>query len=165
MDDSNHTGLDTAGLMTAAMAYRVKYRKLNPIGIAQKMHVPIVNSGVHRNNRGGVYPAGIRCKSLCASVVSQGFLKEEVNHVCIAVEEAPVHEIIKSGRTNVVMSTTYNVESSCKDDVISTCFQAPYNDVRVSLLSHNHMMLVMRAFITQAPWDIPYDKDHDITYC
>ena len=165
MADSKHTGLDNAGLMTAAMAYRVKYRKVNAIGMASKMHVHVVNAGVHKNNRGGMYPAGIRCKSLCVDVVSQGFLKEEVNHVCIAVEEAPVQEIIKSGRTNVVTSTMYNVESSCKDDILSTCFQAPYNDVRVSLLSHCHMMLVLRAFLTQAQWDIPYDKDHDITYC
>ena len=152
-------------LMIAAMAYRVKYRKLNSAGNPQKFPVRIESAGVHRKNRGGVYPAGVRCKSLAVDVIEAGFLKEEVNHVCVAVEEAPLDEIIKSGAKDYVSASLYNAERSAKDELLCTCFQAPFNVVHWSFLSHNHMLLIMRAFLTQAKWDIPPDTDRDLFYC
>ena len=121
--------------------------------------------GVHKKNRGGVYPSGIRCKSLCVEVLEAGFLKEEVNHACIVVEEAPVEEIIRSRGAGMVSASTFNAENSSKDELLSTCFQAPYDDVRHMLLSHNHMMLVMRAFLTQAKGDLPEDVEKNIIFC
>ena len=150
--------------MVAAMAYRVKYRKANTAGQANKIPVRIESMGVHRKNCGGLYPAGIRCKSLCVEVLEGGFVKEEVNHVCIAVEEAPLQEVIRSGGAGMVSASTYNAESSSKDE-LSTCFQASYGDVRHMLLSHNHMMLILRAFPTQVEWDIPADTDRDLIFC
>ena len=70
MVDSKHaTNDEIHGLMTAAMAWRVKYRKTDNDGNAQKMYVPVGGLGVHKKNRGGVYPAGVRCKSLCVEVL------------------------------------------------------------------------------------------------
>ena len=137
------------GLLVKAMAWRVKYREGSNMRRVENM-------GVHKLNRGGLYPAGIRCKSMFVDVMGVGFLKEEVNHVCIAVEEAPVKELIRRGGDGTEDdASSWNVKMSGKDALLSTCFQAPYNDVRLSLLSHNHMMLVLRAFITRAKWDIP----------
>ena len=57
------------GEIAEAMAYRVKYRKVNSAGQAKKILLRIENLGCHMKNRGGVYPAGCRCKSLCLEVV------------------------------------------------------------------------------------------------
>ena len=165
MADSKHANPGENSLIVAAMAYRVKYRKVNSAGQAIKILLRIENLGVHMKNRGGVYPAGIRCKSLCGDVVLAGFVKEEVNHACIAVEVTPVEEIIRSRGSGFVSASTFNAESCSKDDLLSTCFQAPYDDVRHMLLSHNHMMLVLRAFLTQAKWDIPAEVEKNIVFC
>ena len=153
MADSKHD----ESLLMAAMAWRVKYRK------GQNIMVRIESMGVHKQNRGGLYPAGIRVKSMCVDVLEVGFLKEEVNHLCIAEEEAPVKEVIRMGGDGTENASSYNEKTSCKDALLSTCFQAPYNDVRLTLLSHNHMMLVLRAFLTRAQWDIPPDRG--LTLC
>ena len=165
MADSKVPHLSDNGLMVAAMAYRVKYRKLDTDGKVCKILVRIESMGVHKKNRGGVYPAGVRCKSLCVEVLKAGFVKEEFNHAFIAVEEAPVAEVIRAGGAGMVSASTYNAEHSSKDELLITCFQAPYDDVRHPLLSHNHMMLVLRAFLTRAKWDLPACEEKNITFC
>ena len=159
------------GLMVAAMAFRVKYRKTDTDGKVVKSNVRIAELGVHRKNRGGVYPAGVRCVSLCEEVVPAGFVKEEVNHALIAVEirrpsavagaQCPDDEKADDGAS----ATAYNAEHCMKDEHLITCFKAPYDDVRFSLLSHNHIMLVMRAFLTNAKWDLQPIDAKNITFC
>jgi hypothetical protein len=167
MADSKHEDpSDKHGLMVAAMAYRVKYRKMGSDGKAVKIAVRIEHMGVHKKNRGSVYPAGVRCKSLCVEVLEAGFVKEEVNHALIVVEEAPVEEILR--RTAVadkVSASAYNIEQSGKDELLASCFLSPYDDVRHTLLSHNHIMLVLRAFLGMAKWNIPANVTKNITFC
>ena len=79
-----------------------------------------------------------------------GFSKEQLNHQSVAVEVAPMTEILRSG----VWPGNYNAENCAKDELLSTCFQEPYGDVRHNMLAHNHMMLVLRAFLTKAKWNI-----------
>ncbi len=55
----------------------------------------VETSGVHKGNRASVYPAGVACKRLCGDVPPAGFLQEEINHVCVAVEEPPAEELIR----------------------------------------------------------------------
>ena len=86
--------LQGQGLMIYAMAMRVKYRKHGHDGVFRKHTPQTKDMGVHKKNRGGQYPAGVRCKSLCSEALEAGFLKEEVNHCCVVVEEAPVEEIL-----------------------------------------------------------------------
>ena len=161
---ADSTKIGDNGLMVAAMAYRVKYRKVCQDGKAQKVAVRIESMGVHRKNRGGVYPSGVRCKSLCADTMAAGFVKEEVNHACVAVEEVPVDEIIRSRGAHMVSASRYNAENSTKDELLATCFEQPYDDVRYMLLSHNHMMLILRAFLTRAKWDLPA-MENRVTTC
>ena len=80
------------GTMIAGMAYRVKYRKTCSSGRLVLKYLPIGIRGVHQKNHGGVYPAGVRCKSLNASICKSGFVKEEINHAAVAVEEIPISE-------------------------------------------------------------------------
>jgi hypothetical protein len=166
MADSKPSKLCDSGLMVAAMAYRVKYRRVGMDGKARKIPVRIESMGVHRKNRGGMYPAGLRCKSLGVTVLEAGFLKEEVNHAFIVVEEAPVEEILlRATAADRESSSSYNAEHSMKDELLSTCFQPPYDDVRHTLLSHNHIMLVLRAFLSQAKWDLPAVAEKNLTFC
>ena len=102
-------------LMVAAMAYRVKYRSLNDNGRVKKVFLPVEILGVHPKNRGGVYPAGIRCRRLCQEVVPHGFLKEEISHACVAVEGAPDGQMGQS-------LSTFNAACSSKDELLATCF-------------------------------------------
>ena len=164
MADSKHLGLCDRGLMVAAMAYRVKYRLKHQDGTVLRPNVLVEHLGVHKKNRGAVYPGGVRCKSLLVEVVEDGFTKEEVNHACVAVEEIPLHLLISRGHVGgVVSASAYNSEKCNKDEILCTLFQSPYDDVRFTLLSHNHIMLVMRAFVCQAKWDIPANAEKHIT--
>ena len=117
-----------------------------------KIRVRVENLGVHCNNRSGVYPAGIRCKQLCIDAISAGFQKEEFEDKLVAVEEMPAHEA--RNYPDRQTGSQYNKELSSKDDQLKTCFIEPYDNVQYNLLAHNHMALVIKAFITKAKWDL-----------
>ena len=130
--------------MVAAMAYRDKYRKTTSDDVPVKQKIAIQSLGVHPMNRGGVYPAGIRCKNLCEEVITCGFMKEEVNHACVAVEEVPI-EHARSRGAEYVSGLAFNASKSVQDNLLQTCFEAPLDEVRCMLLSHNHMRLAVSS--------------------
>lgn len=151
-------------LMTQAMAWRVKYRKKDSEGNCVRLQLRIESLGVHQGNRGGVYPAGVRCKSLCVDALEVGFVKEEVNHLVIAVEETPP-EHVRSRGDAFVCGSAFNAKCCSKDELLTTCFRTPYDSVTHMLLGHNHMMLILRAFLTNAHWNLPHNEKKDIKYC
>ena len=133
---------------------RVKYRDMKSES-GQKVRVRVESLGVHRGNRSGVYPAGIRCLDLCTTVMGAGFLKEEFAMGLCAVEEMPPDEAMKLPDAHAHKTgAQYNREASSKDDLLKTCFSEPRGNVQYNLLSHNHMALVILAFITNAKWDM-----------
>ena len=150
--------------MTAAMAWRAKYRKTLPDGKVLRAKLRIESLGVHLKNRGGVYPAGVRCKSLCEEAIEVGFVKEELNHAGVAVEETPTEDVRSRG-VDYVTGSTYNIAACNKDELLLSCFAEPYHDVRHTLLGHNHMMLVLRAFLTKAKWNLPPNEKKNIYWC
>ena len=93
-----------------------------------------------------------------------GFVKEEVTHQLIAVEEYPV-EYIKAQGNDYISGAEYNIQKSSEDEYLLTCFNDPYTDACHRVLPHNHIMLVLRAWLTAAQWDIPYDQERKIRYC
>ena len=97
-------------------------------------------------------------------VVDTGFVKEEVDHGGCAVEEMPYENRVQRGQ-DYVSGTKYNATESRKDDLLRTCFQEPYDDVHYRLLAHNTIMLVCRAWLTKAPWNIPKDQQNNLIYC
>jgi len=101
---------------------------------------------------------------LAESVLRSGFVKEEVNHAVVAVEETPPDEIKKS-KGVYVSGVAYNQNQCEKDDLLSGCFQSPHDVVLALLLSHNHMMLIMRAFATAAKWDLPPIPEKGVVFC
>ena len=155
------------GLITQAMSLRVKYRQVDSDGKIVRKKVHLQASGVHPMNRGGMFPSGIRCRSLCEDVISIGFAKEEVLHNFVAVEETPVAHVRSRG-DKYVSGLEYNIEKSSKDELLCTCFSPPYNEVRHLLLGHNHLMLVVRGVCTKATWNLPSGKVKaacGITFC
>ena len=156
--------LCAASTVTAAMAWRVKYRKTTSDGKVLRVKLPVGGLGVHYKNRGGVYPAGVRCKSLCEETVDVGFSKEEINHAGVSVEEAPA-EHIRSRGTEYISGSAYNIAACNKDEFLISCFAEPYQDVRHMLLGHNHMMLVLRAFLIKAKWSLPPNAKKNIYFC
>jgi len=146
------------------MCWRVKYRKKGADGEMVRIKVRVESTGVHKKNRGSVYPAGVRCKSLSVDVLEAGFVKEEVNHAVVVVEETPPDQLRSRG-PDYVSGSTYNGECSRKDELLITCFQEPYADVRFMALAHNHMILILRAFITGAKWDLPGNAAKNIRFC
>ena len=66
-----------------------------------------------------------------------------------------------------VCGSDYNIAAVQKDEYLQTCYVEPFSDVRYKLLSHNHMMNVLRAFMTRAKWELPpiEDKDKTIVLC
>ena len=151
-------------LAVNGMAMRVKYRKYDENGNVLKVNLQVGSLGCHCKNRGGVYPAGIRCKSLCLEVADIGFLKESVEHCCVAVEEMPL-EIARSRGEKHESGTAYNIRQSSKDEFLKSCFAAPCNDVRALLLSHNHMMIILRAFLAKELWNLPANERKGIVFC
>ena len=87
------------GLMMQAAAYRAKYCKRSDDGKAMRVNLRVENSGVHKKNRGSVYPSGQAIIRLCKEVTRGGFLKEEVDHAAIAVGETPIESIRSRGDT------------------------------------------------------------------
>ena len=49
--------------------------------------IPLAYLGVHRANRGGVYPSGPRVQSLCMELLNTGFCKTQANHYGVCVLE------------------------------------------------------------------------------
>ena len=152
------------GQMVAAMCYRTKYRLVDSAHKVIRMLLQVAILGVHPANRGGVYPSGVRCKSLCEDAIDIGFVKEELNHNLVAVEEPPIEEISLLGET-YTSASAYNASECIKDELLASCFKSPYQTVQYTLLGHNHMMLVERAFVTQAKWDLQPNATKGITFC
>ena len=147
--------------MVKAMAWRVKYRKVDEANHPIKQMLPIGQTGPHPGNRGGVYACGDRVQSLCMDVLKAGFCKEEIDHGCVAVEAMPLDVAAERARdaknARPIDGLAYNKEESCKDPTLATCFKPPHDAVCHMLLSHNTICLVLRAFLTQAPWNIRVD--------
>ena len=79
-------------------------------------------------------------------MLKTGFLKEEVNHACVVVEE-----LTGTKRpSGIEGGSAYNRRKCSADPLLETCYKAPHDIVEYLLLSHNHIMLVMRAALTQA---------------
>ena len=68
------------------------------------------------------------------------------------MEEKALHEISKG--CDYVSASEYNRNASQKDEYLCTCFDAPHDNVQYKLLSHNHVMLFLRAIMTNAQWSI-----------
>ena len=65
------------GSRIAGAAYKVKYRKEFGGGHGAKVRLRPFELRVHRQNRGGVYPTGIRLQDLTVDIGGNGLVQEE----------------------------------------------------------------------------------------
>ena len=148
------------GLMIEACAYKAKYRKEGP-----KVRLRPSDLGVHKRNRGGAYPTGLRVKELLVDIAGHGFVQEEADHNCSAVEEKPLAEILKEGGASFQTSLAYNIQECAKDELLRGLYDEPFHTVHHSLVSHNHLMTICRAFLCKQLWRLEDNIEKNITFC
>ena len=119
------------GLMIKASAYIVKYAK------DEKVRLRPGDSGVHKKNRGGEYPAGLRGKALLVEISKIGIIQDEVDQHAYAVEEMPLEKILERKDHDFTSMLEYNTQQCAKDELLSGIYDEPYNKVYHGLLAHN----------------------------
>ena len=136
-------------LIIRAAAYRAKCRKIH--GESEpKVRIRMFELGCHKQNRGGEYPSGLRVQDLLRTSSDMGIVQEEADHKCIAVDEVPLHEILTM--RGYVSTLDYNIQQCAKDELLHGIYDEPLNKVHYSLLVHNHVMTICRAFLTKQLW-------------
>ena len=68
------------GLITRAAAYEAVYSEKDSDNKPVVETVPIINVGVHKGNRGGVYTQGSACRTVLQSIMEAGFNKDEADY-------------------------------------------------------------------------------------
>ena len=140
------------GLIRKAMALRVKYRKHE----TKRVYVALLHQSVHPKNRGGVYPQDMRLKGLNDTFMSTGFVQEEADHAGVCVEEIPIsaRDEVKAGYETF---KCYNLRRCRGNVALEKCFSES-DDVLYGTLSHSHLLLILRAWLNGAKWDIEPKK-------
>ena len=135
-----------------AMAFRVKYRIVEH-GQA-KRRINIGAMGVHPKNRGGIYPNEDRVKQLCASILQVGCDEADANHNGVVVQEIPAGDEAPEDYQTILQFNA--AHTSCKPD-LQSCFKAS-KSLEFGTLSHSHLTLVLRCWLTNAIWGINKDE-------
>ena len=138
------------GILRAAMAYRVKYRKeiLCEGKLQHFTRLMPRQLCPHNKNRGGVYPNENAVRDLGVGLLDQYFLQEEADHLGVCVEEVPSAE----RPPQYVTYEEYNLTKSEATTYLKGIFQG--HQFSYGTLAHNHLVCVLLAWITGAKWDL-----------
>ena len=148
------------GFMIMASSYIAKYAK-----DGEKVRLRPGDNGVHKKNRGGEYPAGLRGKELFVSIAKTGVIQDEVDHHGYAVEEMPVQEMLQRKDTGITTTLEYNVQQCAKDNLLSGIYDEPYNKAHHGFLAHNHVLTICRAVIAKQLWRLAPLTEMKIIFC
>jgi hypothetical protein len=109
-----------------------------------------------------MYPQGERLKGLSDMFMRTGYVQEEANHAGVCVEEIPLsaRSEVKEGYETF---KCFNERRSCGNDLLEKCFNKG-DDVLYGTLSHSHLLLILRAWLYGAKWEIPH-KEGCPRYC
>ena len=138
------------GVIRKAMAFRVKYRIVEHGQAKRRINVGAM--GVHPKNRGGIYPNEERVKQLCVSILQVGCDEADANHNGVVVQEIPADEAPEDYHTILQFNEAH---TSGKQD-LKSCFSA-CKSLEFGTLSHSHLTLVLRCWLTNATWGITKD--------
>ena len=117
--------------------------------------IPIASLGVHPMNRGGVYPQPEVVKGLALEILRLGFNRAEADHEGVCVEEVPLLEQKHAPLHRASPYVSYGEwnRSHCETSaLLKTCFCS--GDVLYGTLSHSHLLLTLRCWVTGAQWDL-----------
>ena len=145
------------GTMAKAMALKVKYRRCFDCGHKYKKRIMWDLIGVHPENRGTLFPQIDTLKLLGKNIMAMGASIEEADHMGVVVEEEPQSRSFSE----------WNAEKVKEDSELQPCFP-PHLCLQFAFLSHTHLVLVLKAFIGSAPWDIgplPLNNKTQLTLC
>ena len=148
------------GLMIKASAFIAKYAKDGP-----KVRLRPGDAAVHKKNRGGEYPAGLRCQELLVGIAKAGILQDEVDHHGYAVEEMPAQEMLQRKEKGFLTTLEYNVRQCAKDQLLSGIYDEPLSNAFHGLLTHNHVLTICRAILARQLWRLADIQDMKITFC
>ena len=149
------------GLLVKACAFVAKYEKEG----GKKVRLRISDSGVHKKNRGGEYPSGLRGRELLEELAKIGILQDEVDTHGYAVEEMPLDKVLDCKDPNFISTLEYNVRECAKDELLSGIYDEPRNKVFHGFLAHNHVLTVCRAVVNKQLWRLDDIEDMKITFC
>ena len=141
------------GLVRAAMAFRVKYRVCQ-----DRKLISLSRLGVHKLNRGEVYPQPDTVRNLGLKLLGTGFNESEANHEGVCLEEVPFNE---RGKEPYESCLQYNMQK-CIHPFLSKCF-TPHSDVMYGTLSHSHLLLVMLTLANGGHWELPEEWNKLLT--
>ena len=171
--------------MRRAAAYEAKYAERDAEGNPVRLTVPIMNVGVHPQNRCGVYTQGQRCKELLIEVMVDGFDMEEAVSNGVAVRErlstrkaAPAAEAKGSGDRNTAPAAdgqqtapaaeyetfaAYNIKKSQEDKLLHGTYSET-DIVSYASLAHSHLLNTSRAILMRLKWDVEF-TDASMSAC
>ncbi len=90
-------------------------------------------------------------------MLKKGFNLDEANHEGVCVQEVPASERRTDPLSPDKPYVTYkalNLDRSNRSHLLRTCFNA-LSDTMYGTLSHSHLLLVLLAILTGAPWAWP----------
>ena len=141
------------GLICQASAWRVKYRRKWEDG-SVKRRWSIWHMGVHQGNRGGVYPQQDDVRGLGKRLVELGYSQDEADHQGVCVEEVPAeHRSRGEGKPPLESITEFNRTRCSGQEYLMDAF-GEHTLLQVGLLSHSHLMLVLRCWQRKAKWNL-----------
>ena len=145
------------GLIVQAMAWRVKYRRTGEDGNV-KRRWSIWHMGVHQGNRGGVYPQQDDVRGLGKRLVELGYSQDEADHQGVCVEEVPAeHRSRGEGKPPLESITEFNRTRCLGQEYLMDAF-GEHTLLQVGLLSHSHLMLVLRCWQRKAKWNLQGER-------
>jgi len=134
------------GAMMKAMAWKVKYRRTFQTAgntVSYKTRISWDRLGVHKDNRGSLFPQVNTLKDLANAIFTMGFCLEEADHMGVSVET----------EDGDVEPHQWNQQHVTGVDELQPCF--PLEAVIDRLfLTHTHLGVVVKAFTAAAPWHL-----------
>ena len=125
-------------------AHRAKFR------VGESGPQPLGPMGSHQGNRGGVYANTKDVENLAEGIWDMGFDPEEADSQGVAVQDYP------EGQRPPNYVTIHNW-NRLKTEGIPGLVAVVSDDhvISLGLLSHNHLLLVLKGFAHAAKWDVP----------
>ena len=115
--------------------------------------IPILECGVHPQNRSNFYTQGTTVVGLGNTILNQGFSCDVANENGVAVQEVPWN-MRRDGYQSIL---EYNLSESKKDPKLNGLY-GEHDDVRYGLVGHNHLLQVCRGFLKGMMWPMEFKQ-------
>ena len=119
--------------------------------------IPIMECGVHPQNRSNFYTQGTTVVGLGNAVLNQGFSCDVANENGVAVQEVPWN-MREAGYQSIL---DYNLSESKKDPKLNGLY-GEEDDIRYGMVGHNHLLQVSRGFLKGMMWPMEFKQGSGI---